>query len=293
MRVGFIGLGRMGQGMARRILDAGHALTVYNRTREKTEALEAGGARVAASVAALCLGQDVVVTMLADDTAIWQSCRDEGGIVQSLPRGAIHMASGTHSVAVARALARTHAAAGRTYCAVPVLGRPDRAAAGELDLIAAGPGKAIERLRPLFEALGRRTFDAGADPMGAAAIKIAHNMVLGCAMEAVGEGMALVRKYGVEAKLLHEVLTEGVFGCLAYRAYGEMIANDDYDSVGITATLGLKDADLAQEAGAAAGVPLPSGNAWRDRLVGAIAHGDGERDWSVVAREQARASGLV
>jgi len=150
----------------------------------------------------------------------------------------------------------------------------------------------VARLQPLLEIMGRRIFPAGDQPEAAAAIKIAHNFILGCAIEVIGEGMSLVRKYSVEPLVLHQVLTEGIFGSPAYQIYGDIIVNEAYDNVGFTTLIGLKDANLALAAAEAVQVPLPSVNVWRDRLLGAIAHGDGERDWAVVAREQARASGI-
>ncbi len=108
----------------------------------------------------------------------------------------------------------------------------------------------------------------------------------------MGEGFSLIRKYGVEPEILNEVLTEGLFGAPAYQVYGKIIVDEAYDGVGFTAELGLKDANLILAAADQARVPLPSANTFRDRLLGAIAHGDGQKDWAVMALEQARASGL-
>jgi 3-hydroxyisobutyrate dehydrogenase-like beta-hydroxyacid dehydrogenase len=189
MKVGFIGLGRMGQGMARRIFDAGHDLVVYNRTPEKAASLGKAGARIADSIGAAVRDRDVVITMLTDDTALEDVARRDGGLLDSLPRGVIHMAMGTHSIEMMRSLAQAHVQAGQVFVAAPVLGRPDRAAAGELGIIPAGPADVIERLQALFEVMGKSTFMAGSEPEAAAAIKIAHNFVLGCAIEVMGEGM--------------------------------------------------------------------------------------------------------
>ena len=156
-----------------------------------------------------------------------------------------------------------------------------------------GPPQALEKCRPLFEAIGKRVFTAGNEPVAAAAIKIANNFVLGCAIEAMGEGFSLVRKYGVVPQVFYEVMTEGLFASPAYKIYGQIMVDESYGKVGQMAVLGLKDANLALAAGGAVGVPLPSGNVWRDRLVGAVAHGDGNKDWAVMALEQARASGLA
>lgn len=292
MQIGFIGLGRMGQVMARRLLAAGHGLAVYNRTRSKAEALAAEGAVVVDSIADLGANCEAVITMLADDAAVEAVAGGPAGLVAILPAGAVHIAMGTHSVTAVRSLAEAHGGAGQTLLAAPMLGRPEVVAAGKAGVVPAGPRDALDRCRPIFEALAGRVFVAGDDPAAAIAVKLANNFVLGCAIEAMGEGFALTRKFGVEPRLFFEVLTQGLFGSPAYQAYGDIIAREAYDQVGFTATLGLKDINLALAAAGSVGVPLPSGNVYRDRLVGALAHAEGELDWAVMARDQARASGL-
>ena len=292
MKVGFIGLGRMGSAIAGNVLKGGHDLIVYNRSPEKAAPFADQGAMVADSIAEACAGREVVITMLAHDEALETDSLADGGIVASLPRGGIHLAMGTHGIHVMRTLGAAHAEAAQILVAAPVLGRPDVAAAGQLGIVPAGPAEAVDRCRPLFDIIGRRTFDGGSDPESAASIKIANNFVLGCAIEAMGEGFALIRKYGVDPEVFYDVMTDGLFAATAYKVYGDIIAKEDYDRVGITAVLGLKDANLALAAGEAASVPLPSANVWRDRLLGAIARGDGDKDWSVMARDQARASGI-
>lgn len=290
MQVGFIGLGRMGQAIAGRILGDGHDLIVYNRTRSKADELEAAGAKVADTVGEAVAGREVVFTMLTDDAALEEV--SSGGLIENLARGAIHVPMGTHSVTALTALKEAHDAASQVLVATPVLGRPDAAAAGQLGLVAAGPPEAIEQLAPIFDVVGRRTFNAGTNPAGAAAVKLANNMVLGCAIEAMGEGFALTRKFGVEPTVFNDVLTDGLFAAPAYKVYGNIIASESYDQAGFTTKLGLKDANLMLAAGQSANVPLPSCNVYRDRLLGAIAHGEGDLDWAVMARDQARASGI-
>lgn len=292
MKVGFIGLGRMGQAMARRLLDAGHDLTVYNRTVDKTAAFAQAGAKVAPSIAEAAKGCEVVISMLADDAALESVTLGEDGLAQGLPKGGVHMAMGTHGVAIIGKLSKLHADAGRQLVSAPVLGRPDRAAAGELGIIVAGPAAARAQVQALLPVMGKRIFEGGDDPIAATCMKLANNFLLGSAIEAMGEAFALVRKHGVAANTFYDVITEVLFAAPAYKVYGKIIADQDYDKVGITAVLGLKDCNLALAASDAARVPLPSASVWRDRLLAAIAQGDGERDWSVMAREQARASGL-
>jgi 3-hydroxyisobutyrate dehydrogenase-like beta-hydroxyacid dehydrogenase len=292
MKVGFIGIGRMGQAMARRLVYGGHEVGVYNRTAEKMQALTDHGAKALSSVKAAANFGEAVFTMLTDDAAVMDVVTQSGGIKESLPKGGVHICAGTHSVAAITKLTALHADAGQVLLATPMLGRPEVVAAGGASMVVGGPPLSVERLRPLFAAIAGRVVDSGADPVTATVIKIANNFVLGCAIEALAEGFALTRKYGVAPEVFYGVLTEGLFACWAYKTYGKFIADERYLPAGQSAKNGLKDANLALAAGEAVGVPLPSGNVWRDRLVGAVAHGEGEHDWAVMARDQARASGL-
>jgi 3-hydroxyisobutyrate dehydrogenase-like beta-hydroxyacid dehydrogenase len=292
MQVGFVGLGRMGKGMARRILDGGHDLVVYDVNRAQTEDLAAAGARAAASLAEACSGRDVVVTMLVEDATVVDVAVRPGGLRDSLRGGAIHLAMGTYGVAAIRTLAAAHAQKGQTLVAGPVLGRPDLAASGQLGIVTAGPADAVERCAPLFEAIGRRAFHAGDVPEAATAVKLANNLVLGCAMIAMAEGFSLTRKYGVDPQVLYDVMTEGLFSAPAYKGYGRTMIDRSWDTVGSPITVGLKDANLIQAAADLARVPLPGLNVYRDRLLGAVAHGDGDKDQAALAREQERACGL-
>jgi 3-hydroxyisobutyrate dehydrogenase-like beta-hydroxyacid dehydrogenase len=293
VNVGFIGLGRMGKGMARRILDNGHDLTVYDVVREATVEFGSAGARVASSIAELCKGREIVITMLLDDATVTEATLAAEGLRDSLSPGAIHLAMGTYGVAAIRTLSDAHAKASQVLVAAPVLGRPDLAASGQLGIVAAGPPEAVSRCQPLFEVLGRRTFAAGLQPESATAIKLANNLVLGAAIVAQAEAFSLVRKYGVAPQVMYDVMTEGLFaGAPAYKGYGKTMVDETFEKVGSPVQVGLKDANLILAAADIARVPLPSLDTYRDRLLGAIAHGDGEKDQAVLAREQARACGL-
>jgi 3-hydroxyisobutyrate dehydrogenase-like beta-hydroxyacid dehydrogenase len=293
MKVGFIGLGRMGSVMAERLLKAGHEVGVFNRTPEKIKSLIDAGAKPLSSIKAAATFGDAVFTMVSDDAAVFEVVNQPGGIKESLPKGGVHICAGTHSVAAIEKLTAIHKAAGQVMIASPMLGRPEVVAAGAAGILVGGPAETVGHLRPLFAAIAPRVVDAGTEPVGASVIKIANNFVLGCAIEAMGEGFALTRKYGVNPEVFYRLMSEGLFNCWAYKTYGKFIADEQYLPAGQRAVNGLKDANLALAAGEAKGVPLPSGNVWRDRLVGAVAHGEGEHDWAVMAKEQARSSGLV
>jgi len=283
----------MGRAMARRLLAAGHDVVVWNRTPDRLGELLDAGATSAESIAqAASLGAPVI-TMLANDEALAQVAHGPGGLIESLPAGGLHIAMGTHRSDTIRDLAAAHEAAGQVLVAAPVLGRPSAVEAGQLGIIAAGPGDSLAQAQPLFDAIGRRTFAAGPDPATASLLKLTNNMVLACAIEVMGEAFSLVEKSGGDPETLRDVLTEGVFSSPAYIGYSRAIVDRSWDTVGFTATLALKDVDLALATGAANGVPLPSAEVCRDRLSRAIADGDADRDWIVMALAQARASGLA
>ena len=292
MKVGFIGLGRMGAGMAGRIQSAGYALTVYDALPTQTAPFVSAGARAATSIADLCQERDVVVSMLVEDATILSVTTGPEGLVDSLTPGAVHLVMGTHGVSTIRTLEARHAEAGQILVAAPVLGRPDLAAAGQLGIVVGGPIDAATRVRPLLDAMGRRIFEAGPKPESATAIKLANNAVLGCAMIAMAEGFSLVRRYDVDPQVFQDVMTEGLFSAPAYKVYGQKMVDESYDQVGSPITVGLKDAGLIAAAAALARVPMPSHNVYLDRLLGSVAHGDADRDQAVLAREQNRAAGI-
>lgn len=292
MKIGFIGLGRMGRAIAGRMSAAGHDLIVYNRSAAKTQELAAAGVKVAASIKQACEGREVVVTMLSDDVALEQVAFAPGGICESSARGTIHLIMGTHGTAAMRSATERHERAGQFVVSAPVLGRPDVAAAGQLGVVIAGPQPAVQRCKPLVDAIARRVFEAGDKPEHAAIVKLANSFLLGCAIEAMAEAFALVRKYGVKADILYDVMTEGLFSAPAYKGYGRLIADRTYSNPGFTAELGLKDVRLVLGAGDAENVALPAINALHGHLLSAIAHGNGGHDWSVVAQEHASSAGL-
>ena len=294
MKVSFIGLGKMGLVMADRLLGGGHELTVHNRTAAKGADLAGRGAKLAGSVADAARASDVVITMLENDAALSSVAFDKGGLVESLAKGAIHVAMGTHSIGLIKTLTEAHTKAGQILVGAPVMGRPPAAAAGQLGILAGGPATAVEKCQPLFAVMGRRAFDAGTEPVAAAAAKISVNLVLACAIEAMGEGFALAEKCGVSGPAFLDILTDGLFAAPSYKIYGKIIAEKGYfGDPGFTATTGMKDINLALAAGESAGVPTPALNVSRDRLLAAIASGHADRDWSVMALEQARASGIA
>lgn len=281
MKIGFIGLGRMGSGIAMNLLKAGHDLVVYNRTPGKTKALVSQGARAATDVADACRG-DVVITMLADDAAVEGVTFGDKGVLASLRPGAIHISMSTISVALSERLAATHAKAGWRYVAAPVFGRPEAAAAGKLFIVAGGEPDVVEVCTPLLGAIGQSVFRVGAEPQLANLVKLSGNFLTASVIEALGEAMALVGKAGIDRRAYIEILTSTVFNSPAYKTYGGLIAEDKFEPAAFAAPLGYKDIRLALAAAESLRVPMPLGSLLRDRFLRLLAQGGDHLDWAAI-----------
>jgi 3-hydroxyisobutyrate dehydrogenase-like beta-hydroxyacid dehydrogenase len=292
MKVGFIGLGRMGVGMASNLLKAGHHVTVYNRTPAKGEELVALGARAAASVAEACQG-DAVITMLADDKAVQSVVWKDGGILDRLPSGAIHVSSSTISVALSQRLSEDHAKAGQRFVAAPVFGRPEAAAAGRLFVVAAGEPASVAAAAPLFEAVGQKTFIVSDSPKAANLVKLSGNFLIASVIESLGEALALVGKGGVDPHQYLEFLTSTLFDAPVYKTYGGLIAGGTFEPAGFAAPLGYKDIRLALAAADDLRVPMPLASLVRDRFLALLARGGERLDWSAIGRLPALDAGTA
>jgi 3-hydroxyisobutyrate dehydrogenase-like beta-hydroxyacid dehydrogenase len=290
MKVGFIGLGHMGAGMAANLLAGGHEVTVYNRTPTKARALVERGAHAAARVTDACRG-DAVVTMLADDAALESIVFGDAGVVASLGAGAIHISMSTISVALSKELAAAHTDARQRFVAAPVFGRPEAASAAKLFIVAAGAPDAVDACSPLFEAMGQKTFRIGDEPPVANLVKLTGNFLIASAIEALGEAMALVGKAGVDRRRYLDLLTSTLFTAPVYRLYGGMIAEQKFEPAGFAAALGGKDIRLTLAAAETLRVPMPLGSLLRDRFLTLLAHGGEALDWSAIARLAAKDAG--
>src|SRR5437870_4119627 len=292
MKVGFIGLGHMGIGMAANLLRAGHEVTVYNRTPGKAQGLVAQGARAAAGVADAC-GGDAVVTMLADDGAVEGAVFGEQGVIGSLGKGAIHVSMSTISVALSERLEAAHANAGQRFVAAPVFGRPDVAAAGQLFVVAAGAADAVKAVAPLFDAIGKRTFVVSETPKAANLVKLSGNFLLASVIESLGEAMALMGKAGIDRRQYLDILTSTLFDVPVYKTYGGLIADGQFEPAGFATPLGHKDIRLTLAAAEDLRVPLPLASLLHDRFLTLLAHGGDKLDWSAIGRLAAKDAGEV
>src|ERR1700719_4017761 len=290
MKIGFIGLGHMGSGMAANLIKAGHDVTVFNRTPDKGRALLELGAHEARSVAAACHGE-VIITMLADDGAVASVALAKDGILENLARSAIHLSMSTISVALSKRLSETHAHAGQRFVAAPVFGRPDAAAAAKLFIVAAGEAAAVEACKPLFDALGQKTFAISTEPPAANLVKTSGNFLLAAAIEALGEAIALVGKAGIDRGAYVDLLTSTIFPVPAYKTYGGLIAESRFQPAAFAAPLGFKDIGLALAAAESLRVPMPLGSLLHDRFLRLLAQGGESLDWAAIGGLAAQDAG--
>ena len=228
--------------------------------------MAADGAKVAGSLAE-AWRNPVVITMLAEDAAVEGVVFGDGGGLSTLGQGAVHISMSTISVALSDRLAEAHRKAGQIYIAAPVFGRPEAAAAAKLFIVAAGAEPAIARCQPLFDAMGQRTFIIGDKPSAANLVKISGNFLLATVIECLGEAFALIRKGGVDPHAYLEVLTSTLFSAPAYKTYGGLIADEQYEPAGFKMTLGLKDLRLALTAADALNVPMPAASLVHDHFL--------------------------
>lgn len=291
MQVGFIGLGNMGTGMAANLIKAGHAVTVYNRSAGKAQALVSQGATAARDVRDACQGE-AVITMLADDNAVEDLVFGDKGILASLPPRGAHVSCSTISVGLSAKLAAAHAAAGQRYIAAPVFGRPDAAAAARLFIVACGASDAVASCMPLFEVMGQKTFVMSQQPETANLVKLSGNFLIASVIEALGEAVALVDKAGLDRKHYVEFLTSTLFNAPVYKTYGTIIAERAFEPAGFAAALGMKDMRLALAAAEGLRVPLPLASLLRDRFLALVANGGEARDWSAISQLAAKDAGL-
>jgi 3-hydroxyisobutyrate dehydrogenase-like beta-hydroxyacid dehydrogenase len=289
MDVGFVGVGQMGGGMARNLLAAGHNVRVWDRTAAAAEALRADGAEPVRTAAEAVAG-DAVLTMVTNDAAVREVFLT-GGLLERAPAGLVHVLCSTISVGFAQELETAHAAHGVGYVGAPVFGRPERAAAGHLNIVVGGASAAVERVQPLLDAKSERTWPVGEEPHKANVVKMAYNLLMGGAIEALAEAAALGRAYGIAPADLLGVCTSTGFTGLVHEGYGDLIARGAYEPAGFSTTLGLKDIRMALAAGDAVNVPMPLVSGVRDALMEAMATGHADEDWAVLGEVALRRSG--
>jgi 3-hydroxyisobutyrate dehydrogenase len=283
-RIGFVGLGRMGAHMARNLVKAGHEVVVFDIVPEAVAAVVASGASAAFSSAAAARDADVVITMLPAGEQVRDAWLGQGGLMTAARADALLMDCSTIDVATARDVA---AAAGRPFLDAPVSGGVMGAEAGTLTFMVGGSAEAVERARPVLEAMGRTIVHCGDAGAGQVA-KLCNNMMLAATMAVTSEAFVMAEKLGLPAQALYDVCSKSTAMSWALNNYCPVPgpvpaspANRDF-APGFTAALMRKDLGLAQQAAKDAGVATPVGAlalSLFDRLVDG---GAGEKDFSAI-----------
>jgi 3-hydroxyisobutyrate dehydrogenase-like beta-hydroxyacid dehydrogenase len=289
MKIGFIGLGRMGGHVAANLLRAGHQVTVWNRSSGPVSELVAKGA-TAATVPEDALKGDATFSMLSNDQ-VMRELGLAGPLLENAAKGLIHVNLATISVAFARELSAAHSKAGLAYVSSPVFGRPEMAESAQLVLVAGGDAAALKTMQPVFDKIGARTLTMDA-PEKANLFKIAGNFMIASELEAIGEAFALLRKGGVDPSLFHEVLSGRLFTGAVFKSYGTMILNRTYEPAGFALTLGLKDVNLARSAAEGLGVGMPTADLLKKHYDEAVAWGWQDRDWAAIGEVPAKKAGV-
>jgi 3-hydroxyisobutyrate dehydrogenase-like beta-hydroxyacid dehydrogenase len=282
IKIGFIGTGMMGEPMAGRLLDAGHELTVWNRTPEKAVRLIDRGAVRAFSVAELSRGNNIVISMIADSRALTEIVEGEKGVLVNLPSDGVHIDMSTVSPETTAYLGKAYAAQKKRFIHAPVLGSTPQAADGTLLIFAGGESDTIEMVKPVFDVLGKRIwkFDA---PEKASTIKLSCNLFIASMIVTLGEGLLMVRNAGIDGAMLLEILLESSLGAPMYQTKGTSVLERKFTPRFMVNHM-EKDLSLISDAARRLGVSMPALGAVHELFIAAKNKGYGMEDYSAVVK---------
>lgn len=290
MKIGFVGLGTMGAPMARRLVEAGHEVTVHNRTREREEPLAAAGAARAASPREAAQGAELVIVIVADTPDVREVVLGEHGAAAGMSRGSVLVDMSTIAPGATREIAAALAERGVAMLDAPVSGGSEGAEQGTLSIMVGGDASALERVRPVLEALGRTITHVGESGAGQVA-KAVNQVIVAGTYAAVAEGLALAMAAGIDVEAAHRAVSGGAAGSWGLTHRGPNMIRNEYP-LGFRVRLHRKDLGIALDAAREAGVPLPIAAYVEQVETGLIKRGHGDEDVSSVARAVREAAGL-
>jgi 3-hydroxyisobutyrate dehydrogenase-like beta-hydroxyacid dehydrogenase len=278
VRIAFLGLGKMGRALVPHLLNAGHFITVWNRNHVVTEKFAAQGAEVARSAADAVKDCEVAFTLLLNDAAL-EDVLFEGGVLDAMPRGAIHVSVSTISVTLAKRLTVEHTKRGLRHVGAPVFGRPNVAAEGKLWVVAGGAKDALERVRSLLEIYSRGITVVSEEPWRAHAMKLAGNFSVAAMVATLSEAMTVAESMDVSPELFVEMANSAMFRSPLYEMYGKTLI-DPPKEIGASMELGEKDIRSFREAAAANGVKTPLAELMESNFDAALEAGMKDDDWA-------------
>ena len=278
-RVGVIGLGHMGHAFAVNLVHDGYKVLAYDRDPERAASVSGALGASQPGNLAVC---DVVLTSLPDDDALREVTLGNGGLVEILSPGAVHVSMSTVSPALSRRLAEEHERHRQQYVAAPVLGNPHFARQRKLFVLVGGPPAAVQKVHALLDRLGQHLFIIGEDAALANLMKLAANALTATTLQCMGEVLALLQKGGMDRHLAYDVLTNSLFDSRVHKTYGGKIVEGRYSPPGMTVPLATKDMRLVLAEAEHNAVPMPAASLVHDRLVAMAARGWSELDWSAL-----------
>ncbi len=275
-RIGFIGLGLMGQHMARRLLEAGHPLTVWNRSADKAKGLRAAGAAWAESPRALAHASDVVITMVTDSAASEHVSSGPDGVLAGAHPGLTLIDMSSITPEMSRSIAERARARGVPMLDAPVTGAPKVASEGKLGIMVGGPKETFDVCLPVFQVMGVKIVYAGANGMGST-LKLVNNLILGVAIHAAGEALVLATKAGLDPQAVIEITSVGGARTGAMETRGPRMVQRDF-SPHFSVNNMYKDLSNVVKLAEECGVSLPVAGAAREILRAAKSQGKGDLD---------------
>ena len=281
--VAFLGLGVMGRGMAANLIDAGYDLTVWNRTKEKADALVELGASLASTPAEAAGGADAVLYCLANGEALEAVVFGADGVLEGAAEGQLAIDLSTVHPEASRREAEAYAERGVDFVAAPVFGSKNESAEGGLWIVAGGPEQAFEQARPLLDPLGASLHHMGADAGAGTSMKLAGNLLVASMVEALGESLLLAKKAGLDLRQVLRVIGEVDFRSPLFAGMGQSMTERDW-SVSFELRHMLKDAHLIDQLAEELQVPLHAGSAARETLKAAVNQGFGEENASALVK---------
>ncbi len=292
MKIAFLGLGAMGTPMVKRLLAAGHKVTVWNRSRERAEALVEFGAQATRTVAAAVAQGDCVMTALFDDAAYDEVVFGPAGVLQAQRAGSLHISLSTIGVALSERLTEEHAQRGQLYVAAPVFGRPNVAEDGRLWVVAAGKDDAVAQARPLLEPLARGVSVVGSEPRQAHALKLGGNFLISAMIHSLSEAFVFAEAQGIAPEVFLEAVNSALFQSPFYAAYGKVMLHPPKNA-GASIGLGAKDTRLLREAAWSRQTRVSLADTLAEIFAQAQEAGLESEDWAVGQYRMAQKRGLA
>ena len=291
MKIGIIGLGRLGSAIAERLIEQKHEVTVFNRTKSKTESLRVLGAKVAETAAEAMQG-DVFATVLANDEALAKVIFDEkeGALYRQSP-SVIHLSMSTVSPKLIKEIASAYDGKNFNFISAPVMGRPDVARQGKLVLMPAGNPQFLERCKTLFDSISQSVHVMGAHPEQANLAKLTSNFMLSALIETFGEAFALVEKGGIERQTFYEMVAS-FYKSPVYEKYGKIIVDRAFDGNAFSIALQAKDTRLVADSARELECPMPFLSVLEDTFLSALARGKRDLDPCAIADVIAENAGI-